>query len=254
MKLMQRTHRTSILQGLLGAVLIGGMVGSAALAEGEADPNETESTQRLSTFTFEGGTIREYIAAIHLATEDANIVADDEVLAFKVPSMELNSIDVESLLWLLENTTGDWNNEAYACDVVRHDSGDSVVYRLDGFPQRGQTSRTRSGNRVIPPAPALMTTVTSVAHTIEMGMPSADIISAMELALEVKGHAGDEMTITYHAPTRLVILNGPSPAISTCTDVLDQVRVSAQSMTFAEDTDDEPEASADRTKLVTSDH
>ncbi|MDG2200255.1 MAG: hypothetical protein P8K80_03630 [Phycisphaerales bacterium] len=251
MKRTRHTHHTSLLYGILGAALVGGLVGTAALAEGQAASSETTSEYQLASFEFEGGTISEYIKAINETIENANIVVDEQVLQFQVPPMQLTSIDVDSLLWLLENTTGDWNNEAYACDVSRHDSGGAILYRLSGHPQRGKVARGRS-TQVQLPTPASMTTITSVAHTIELGMPSEDIISAMELALEVKGHPMGETTITYHAPTRLVILNGPSPSISTCTEVLDQVQVSAQSMTFKSDLDGDPEASVDRTKLVST--
>ena len=228
-------------------------MGTAALAEGQTASSGTPPERLVTSFEFEGGTISEYVKTINETIEHANIVVDEQVLEFQVPPMQLTSIDVDSLLWLLENTTGNWNNEIYACDVSRHDSGAAILYRLSGYPQRGQTNRSRNARVLQPPTLASMTTITSVAHTIELGMPSEDIISAMELALEVKGHPVGEMTITYHAPTRLVILSGPSPSINTCTEVLDQVQISAKSMTFRPEVDGEHEASVDRTKLVSSD-
>ena len=80
------------------------------------------------------------------------------------------------------------------------------------------------------PVPASTTTVNSVAHTVELGMAPEDIISALELALEVNGHEAGSTTITYHEPTRLMIIHGSFESAHLAEEVLGQVSSSAKTL------------------------
>ena len=63
-----------------------------------------------------------------------------------------------------------------------------------------------------------------MAELVADGMSADSIVNAMEIAVEVHGLDRDEMEIVFHAPTRLLIMRGPSGAIEICWEVLAQSR------------------------------
>lgn len=228
---------------LAAAALACGIAGGA-LAGSDSTPGRAMGPVMIEHFSFEGGSLGDFVEQVRASSPAANIVVDTRLMDFSVPPMDLRAIDLESLMWVLETATGDWNNVAYRCEPTSHRTPDGAVYRLDGVAQQQRTSR----GRAVASMPAHMTRVESVAETVDAGMPAEAIVSAMRLAVEIGGHASDDMTITFHEPTQLMILHGPSSGISICTDVLDQVRQSAASMDF--DDAEGAEAAVDRPTLV----
>ena len=174
----------------------------------------------IDTFVFDGGTIREYVEQIRAVRPESNIVVDERIADVPVPPMRLAAVDVESLMWVLEARTVDWNNRSYACEVTTHPAAAGPLYRLGGRidgPSRGRAARPVAG-------PALITSVRSVAELLADGMSADSIVGAMKLAVEVHGLPRDEMEIVFHAPTRLLIMRGPSGAIELCWEVLAESR------------------------------
>ena len=234
----RQTNGTRLLAAvMLSGIAAVGMAGTGAASGFESSPGVIDH------FSFAGGTLGDYIDRVRAMSPEANIVVDQRLAEFPVPPMELRSIDVGSLMWVLETATGDWNNEAYLCELTSHPGPNGQLYRLGGVLEQQRASRG-----TIRKKPAHTTRVASVAETVGMGMPAEDIVSAMELAIEVNGHAIADMTITLHEPTQLVILHGPSSAIGICTEVLDQVRQSAMMMDF--EVEGGVEAAADQAELA----
>ena len=190
---------------------------AAVMIAGAQAPPRTDS-DLIAAFSFDGGTIREYIDLIRESRPDTNIVVDDRVAGFPVPPMELRSIDVGSLMWVLEDRSGDWRGQSCTCEVASHPAASGPLYRLSGRVERSPRGRgavrTSDFSRE--------TSVRSVAELIEEGVASESIISAMEIAVEMNGQDPDAMDIAFHPPTSLLIMHGSSDAIRICREVLDQ--------------------------------
>ena len=206
------TSRAGILCRTAAAVVCGVVV--AVLAGARTPAPSTPGP--IDSFVFDGGTIREYVDQIRAVRPGSNIVVDERIADVPVPPMRLAGVDVESLMWVLEARTVDWNNRSYACEVTTHPAAAGPLYRLGGRidgPSRGRAARPVAG-------PALITSVHSVAELVADGMSADSIVGAMEIAVEVHGLPRDEMEIVFHAPTRLLIMRGPTGAIEICWEVL----------------------------------
>lgn len=185
-----------------------------------------------SNFDFDGGTITAYVQAVVDSFSGANIVVDERVADFRVPPMHLEEVDVESLMWLIQDAVGEWEDRVYLCDVGNFQSVDTMVYRITGVPGRAMrvsNSRQR-GSQSIDLSLQRRTMVTSVAMTIRLGVRPDDIVAAMKAVLEIKGHGLGETTISYEPSTHLMIVSGRSPVIETCSEVLREIEVSATVM------------------------
>ncbi|MAB82417.1 MAG: hypothetical protein CMJ24_03135 [Phycisphaerae bacterium] len=203
-------------------------------------------------FNFEGGTVSEYVQAVVDSFSGANIVVDERVADFSVPPMHLEEVDVESLMWLIQDANGNWENEVYVCDVGNYQSVDTMVYRLTAVPvHSARRSNVRRGAPAVDLSPQRMTMVTSVAMTIRLGVTPEDIVAAMKAVLEIKGHGQGETTISYEPSTRLVIVSGRSPVIETCGDVLEEIGVSASVMAEASPGGDADDRAGDLSSIPT---
>ena len=190
--------------------------GLAAVMIAGAPSSPRPVPRPIDVFTFDGGTIREYTDLVRESCPDTNIVVDDRIAHFRVPAMELRSIDVDSLMWVLEDRPGDWRGLACTCEVDSHPAASGPLYRLSGRIERS----TRGRGAVRTPDIFRETSVRSVADLIAGGMTSESIVAAMEIAVDMNGHDPDEMAIVFHSSTGLLIMHGPSDAIEICRDVL----------------------------------
>lgn len=226
---MTRNMGTLFLAGTLTL-----LAGTLTLANQEGSTAARSASGFENKFAFDGGTVGEYVESIRTAFPNANIVIEERAGEFKMPAMKLGDVNIQSLLWLLEETPGTSGNKSYLCTVEQFDANANPIFRITSYQdhsarqnQVGRGQRASTNQASVPPS---TTSVNSVARTVALGMDPGDIISALELALEVNGHEPGSTTITYHEPTRLMIVHGSFESAALAEEVLDQVSSSAKTI------------------------
>lgn len=199
---------------LSGAAVFGPVAGSGLAQDAPVTitGRQQPSQQRTFGVSFDGGSIREYVAALRKAAGDipVNVLISGDEEALELPEIVLEKVTVENAINALNfvrtdecvvgvNSTGHGEEEVFAVYV------------------ESRRPRGRTGGPIIKEEPAQPTSfeVFSLAQLLESpadeeGGPTADtttLLTAIDTALEMAG-AGGSTDIKFHPDSGLLIIKG----------------------------------------------
>jgi len=180
----------------------------------------------LVDIAFEGGTVADYIETINALAGKTNILISPEAADLPVPAMTLYNVDTNAAVYLLKTIRDirpDGRVRSIEIDrtpASQHNS--SMIYSIQASRSFGQPDE--------PP----VTSVLSVAGLLNRGIGTADLLTAIETALQLAGPEGPPTTIKFHEATGLLIARGTPNQIDTIRVVVKEIGVSLEFMQAAE--------------------
>ena len=199
---------------ILAAALPLAAAPTGAIAQTSTSQAATPAAQRpaatLFSLDFPGGTMAELADAIREANENATIVVSEDAAAWRVPALQLRSVDLRSVGQLLDRIatppTPDPSKQLFTMSSA-----------IAGTSEVALSVSTGRGFQ----APKTATQTWSVREHLHGGLPADDLLSAVQAMVETE--PGDA-TVRFHEPTALLIIRGSQGQLSLVTDGLDQLR------------------------------
>jgi hypothetical protein len=194
-------NRIAIVMGLFAALMLAQLVPAQ-----EAEPTERRP-DLIERLNFEGGNVVEYVALIRRLVPEANIVLMPGAEQFQMPAMELRNVTVGQAAHLIQTTAS--------------------------VPPNARLSIGRDGNVIAvhiqfglqpAPQPRLYPTVLSLADIISEDLRAEDVLTSIEIALQLFGEDYPKANVRYHDATRLLIARGHPEQVSYIGDVVEQLR------------------------------
>lgn len=195
-------HRIVIVVGLLAALMLVRYVPAQ-----EAEPTERRP-DLIERLNFEGGNVVEYVALIRRLVPEANIVLMPGAEQFQMPPMELRNVTVPHAMQLIMSTA---SSPA---------GGRIEVFNVGNI----FASRVYQGQRTAPQAPQTEPMVLSLADVVDEELRAEDVLTSIEIAMELFDDTYPEARIRYHDATRLLIARGHPEQMIQISNVVDQLR------------------------------
>lgn len=167
---------------------------------------------------FPGGTATEYINAVRKAATDVNIVTMADLSSIQVPPVSLKNVNPASAIEILQSIPQE--------QPGRHIE---IHFREDRPKSREQlpvftVTANIIANSVQGRRAGEQTTVASISDLLEGKLKAADLLTAVQTALEMLKNEAQPAQIRFHEETGLLIARGSDDQISAITMVLQQVR------------------------------
>lgn len=217
----------------LAAIGIGLMFAIAAAAQDSKPavanpPDNAETSEKLLTFEFKGGTADDYVSTVRKNAPDANIVVMGELSRINVPPIRLQSVSVWSALDVLQSTPADEQSGLRGIDVqwkmsVPQTRGPVPSMRPvggGGAPVYIVTAVTT--NSGIVKATRTMS-VLEVNQMLESGIKAEDLLTAVEASLAMLKNEFEPADVRFHEQTGLLIVRGHPEQTNAVQSVVDQL-------------------------------
>lgn len=164
---------------------------------------------------FPGGTAQQYIDAVRAASDDANIVVMGDLAAITMPAVKLRNVDTWAAVRILNELPQQQKNLLILVEAgITSDEPDQArVYTV-----RAQVTRGSLDWKV-------ESTVISVADVLHGEITADDLLTAVEIALEVVGKVDEPAEIKFHKETGLLIARGTGDQIAAIHEVVEQLRM-----------------------------
>lgn len=199
---------------MLIAVCICGLAWTGIAASQDAEssksqaPREQSTLEKPITLEFGGGTASQYVEAVRKASGDVNIVTMADLSDLSMPPVKLKSVAAYSALHLLEFIPREQPGRRVEVSV-RPDGGiiaiSSKVVLMDRQDARESL-------------------VISVVDLLDAKIKSADLLTAIEAALDMLKGQYEAAQIRFHESTGLIIARGHSEQMAAIQRVVDELR------------------------------
>lgn len=217
-------HRRSTTWILICTLFAGIVIGTGALAIDGGQDDESSIfgkpyTEKLISVDFGGGTVAQYIIALERVAGPINIIVPVDAADIPLPAIGLNNATVSAAVELL-NTRVQGDGYSFILQVEqirRYDAREQPTYRM-------QLARHGGERR-----PQEETQVWSAAQLLATHFTSADVLAAIEAALDVS-NLSTKAEIRFHEATGLIIVRGVEAQLSIIDDVLDQLTITQHYM------------------------
>ncbi len=217
-------HRRSTTWILICTLFAAIVIGTGALAVDAGQDDESSIfgkpyTEKLISVEFEGGTVAQYIVALEKVAGPINIVVPEDAAEIPLPAIGLNNATVSAAIELLNTRVpGDGYAMILQVEKIRpFDAREQPTYRM----QLDRYGRERK--------PQEETQVWSAAQLLATHFKSADVLAAIEAALDVS-NLSTKAEIRFHEATGLIIARGVDAQLSIIDDVLDQLTITQHYM------------------------
>ena len=194
-------------------------------------PQDEGPRERLLSLDFGGGTAADYVAAVRKVAPDANIVVMADVSSISMPPVQLKNVDVRSALRVLNSIPQDQPGRHIEVNVAT----DHAVHTISA-----RFLTTSSVDRD--------STVMDISGLLEGQTKPADVLTAIETALQMLQGEYQPAQIKFHEATGLLIARGHPEQIGTIQRVVQQLNEkNARLRRRAEEADN---AKADASKVT----
>jgi len=167
---------------------------------------------------FRGGTATEYINALRKATTDVNIVVMSDLSSIQVPPVTLKNVNPASAIDILRSIPQD--QPGRHVEINFKEDRPKSPEQLPVFTVSANIiANSVQGRRI-----GEQTTVASISDLLEGKLKAADLLTAVQTALEMLKNEAQPAQIRFHEETGLLIARGSDEQIAAITMVLRQIR------------------------------
>jgi hypothetical protein len=198
-----------------------------------ADAAADDDPERLISLDFPGGSVADYIGAVRRALPDVNVVLHPRVEEFQVTPVQLRNVHERAAVTMLQNAAVHPRGEGRL--AVRVIEGPAVAWRR----VPGRIERVPAGNTVYiletdlklsettPTGSPRHSLVLAVADVVGEHITAADMLAAIETALELRDDDEPPVQIRFHEATSMLIARGTRSQVQQVEIVIDQLRIVA---------------------------
>jgi hypothetical protein len=202
--------RFALIQLLSAALLLAAASGTAqAQRSGQAGDNA------VLDLDFDGGTAAQYIDQIRRKVVYANIVADPGVDLVEMLPVQLKRVSLHQALALLDGMSAEGEDHQIVLDLGILPGEDSMtVYKIEA---KGRTfgERARRDSRIW-----------SLQQVIAHGYTASDVLTAVEISLEMIENTQSPADVRFHEDTALLIVRGHPSQLDAINALVSQLTVS----------------------------
>ena len=173
---------------------------------------EGADTGAFITLKFAGGSARDYVDAVRRAAGELNVVVAREAAEVHMPAVSLTQVTPSAALDLLGGRVYIRAGRKVLLDVKHmplYDPGEQPTYQIVAR-VTGRSSTTQ-------------THVWTLAALVDNDIPSAAVLSAVEMALDVVG-SETKLDVRFHEDTGLLIATGDDAQLHAIDEVIDRLQ------------------------------
>lgn len=183
----------------------------------DAELVRADPARRPISLNFEGGSLSAFVAAVQDAAGARRVLLRGDTEVFDMPPLKLEGVTLHAVMMAIHGDQRSTVSGGRLALTAQYRDGVYVVEVETDEPSRSAQEQART-----------QTVTWSLAALRGPGrLPTAQMLTAIEAAVEVGGHA-ETTEIRFHDETSLLIVSARPDAIQTIDGVLDQLRRSSE--------------------------